>query len=326
MLEMFFSWRDENMWLKTLSITLLTTLAFWEPVRLVILLIRKKWKGLKWARRRIGLILLSVIPYAFFVGYARIYTEDHFNVWGVPVANFTSYSFSIGITLLFVLLQVAVYESTYFFDEWNKSKTEADELKKINFEIRFDSLKVQIQPHFLFNTLNTLIGLMKIDTKRAIRFTEEMAHVYRYLLEANERQLIVLEEEMKFAQAYFFLLKTRYNEGLHLEINGEVDMSGYQLPPLSLQVLIENSVKHNITTRERPLYVRIDFQPALKQVVVSNNLQRKPKFFNSGTGLKNLKKRFALMSVPGLKIIEDEYTFSVTIPLIKSDEHESSDH
>lgn len=326
MLEMFFSWRDDMLWLKTPVIAILYTIAIWEPTRFIILLKRRKYRGLKNLKRRMALTVLMVAPYAGLVGYARVYVEDYINLWGVPVGNITYYSYNIGISLLFALLQVAAYESIYFFTEWNKSKTEAEELKKLNFQMQFDSLKVQIQPHFLFNTLNTLIGLMKIDTPRAIQFTEEMAHVYRYLLEANDRQLISLDEEMKFTKAYFFLLKTRYSEGLHLDIDDENNMASYQLPPLSLQVLLENAVKHNIITRDKPLYIKIEFHPALKQVIVSNNLQRKPQAFNSGLGLIHLKKKFDLLNMSGVSIAEKDHAFSVTVPIIKLNEYASSNY
>ena len=192
--------------------------------------------------------------------------------------------------------------------------------------MQFDSLKGQIQPHFLFNTLNTLIGLMKMDIPRAIEFTEEMAHVYRYLLEANDRQLISLEEEMKFANAYFFLLKTRYSEGLHMEVSEAAAMDNYQVPPLSLQLLIENAVKHNIITRDKPLFIKVDFQPAFKQVVVSNNVQRKPQAFRSGLGLMHFRKKFELLHIAGVKIVETDIEFSVNVPLIKLPVYESSNY
>ncbi|MBC7904839.1 MAG: histidine kinase [Gemmatimonadaceae bacterium] len=315
MLEMFFSWRDENMWLKTISITLLFALAIWEVPRYFIKRIRERFQGTSLAKLRVRYTLLFVIPYAFLIGFLRINIEHTSNLWGVPIATFTTYSYSIGISLLFVLLQLAVYESLYFFEEWNKSREETEELRRTNYQIQFDSLKVQIQPHFLFNALNTLIGLMKVDTPRAIRFTEEMARVYRYLLEANNSQMISLAEEMDFTRAYFFLLKTRYCEGLHLEAEGLTTMNDFSLPPLSLQLLIENAVKHNIITRERPLHIRMNFEPAMGKLTITNNMQQKKGLYNTGHGLMHLKKKFELLHMGDVNIFSSGEIFSVTLPL-----------
>jgi hypothetical protein len=301
---------------RMIASTLLWTVTVWEPTRFIILQARKRWGAGHDAKRRIITVLL-VLPATLLLGYLRNFVE-HFTIAEQPLHDITFILASMGTNLQFVMAVVAVYEAIFYIEKWHNSELETRELKKMNLQMQFDSLKVQIQPHFLFNTLNTLVGLMRIDTPRAIHFTEEMAHVYRYLLDANEQQLISLEEEMKFTQAYFFLLKTRYPEGLHLEVIGEIDMESYQLPPLSLQVLIENAVKHNIITMDKPLYIKIDFQPALKQLTVCNNLQKKPQAFTSGLGLIHLKKKFELMHLPEVRVIEDTRSFSVTVPLIKS--------
>ncbi|RZK12387.1 MAG: hypothetical protein EOO43_18705 [Flavobacterium sp.] len=219
----------------------------WEPTRYCILRLRKKHAGLNNVRKRLKYAVFILVPYAFFIGFFRIYLEDATNIWNVPVAHISNYSYTIGITLLFILLELAAYESLYFFDQWSKSLAETEELKRINFQIQLDSLKVQIQPHFLFNTLNTLIGLIEADSGRAITFTENLAFVYRYLLQANERSLINLKEELHFTTIYFSLLKTRYPDGLFLH-QAISDMENFDVPPLSLHILIENAVKHGIAS------------------------------------------------------------------------------
>jgi sensor histidine kinase YesM len=304
--------------LKSLGATVLFIVSLWEPVRFVMLQTYKKWGNNKSQLKRKIINALILVPYAFVLGIGGQILENSL-IWQMPLkkVNLAFFLSMIGMDIIFILAEVALYESFFLINKWHKSALETKELKKANLQLQYDSLKVQIQPHFLFNTLNTLIGLMKMDIPRAIKFTEEMAHVYRYLLEANERQLISLEEEIKFTKAYFFLLKTRYSEGLHLEICDESFMENYQLPPLSLQILIENAVKHNIITRDKPLYIKIEFQPALKQVVVSNNLQKKSQAFSSGHGLMHLKKKFDLMHMPEVKIREEKNIFLVTVPLSK---------
>lgn len=322
MLEMFFTWKDEYMFPKVLSITILHTLLIWEPTRFLILKLRKGYAGLKNVRKRLRIATLVLVPYAFLIGFSRIYLEDVSNLWNVPVAHIASYSYTIGISLLFILLEVAVYEGLYFFSEWNKSQTEAEALKRVNFQVQLDSLKVQIQPHFLFNTLNTLIGLIEADSKRAVKFTEDLAFVYRYLLQANDRALISLEEELQFTSIYFSLLKTRFPDGLYLtkHIN---TTEAFELPPLSLHILLENAVKHNSISNAKPLYITITYQEEDQRIVVSNNIQPKPPTNKSGKGLSYLDQRFELLSLPQVIIDKSADAFSVSIPLIRKYMYES---
>ncbi|HEX8313639.1 MAG TPA: histidine kinase, partial [Flavisolibacter sp.] len=316
MLEMAFSWQDENLYIKIFLLTFLHTLAMWEPTRFLILQLRKTFAGLSQVRRRVRILVSTTVPYAVSVGFLRIFLEDRTNLWGVPTASWSSYSYTIGITLLFILLQIAVYESLYFFSEWHRSNQEAEEMKRLNVQVQLDSLKVQIQPHFLFNTLNTLIGLIEINKSRAISFTQDMAFVYRYLLEANESALIDLEDELTFAYTYFSLLKTRYPEGLELFTDVK-EASDFQVPPLCLQILIENAIKHNRVTKAAPLQIRICFDRRRQQVIVQNNHQPKPIKWKSGLGLQHLQKKFALLDLPTVSVQSTQQEFVVSFPVIK---------
>ena len=325
MLEMFFSWRDENLLAKVLLLTFAHTLLIWEPTRFLILSLRKRYPGSVLAKKRLVIAAAVLIPYACFLGFMRIFIEDYSNFWGVPVANFSTFSYTIGISLLFVLLELAVYESVYFFQEWTRTKMEAEELKQLNLTMQMDSLQGQVQPHFLFNSLNTLIGLIEVDQKRAVHFTEHLAYVYRYLLDATEKTLISLEDELDFAKHYFSLLKTRYPEGLYLTINLD-DVLEYQVPPLSLQLLVENVVKHNKISKTQPLYIHISFNETKERLVVSNNVQRKSNVETTGKGLLHLRKKFQLLNLPDLQVTDDETFFIVSFPLVKNHWYESVDH
>lgn len=323
MLEMFFSWQDEYLFAKVLLLTVLHTLSIWEPTRFLILFLRKKYAGLARVKHRLIMLFCLAVPYAVAVGLLRIFLEDFTNFWGVSVANVSTYFYTTGITVLFILLQIAVYESIYFFSEWNRTKTEAEELRQMNVQMQMESLKLQIQPHFLFNTLNTLIGLIEVNHKRAISFTEELAFVYRYLMEANESNFISLEEEVKFVKSYFSLLKTRYPEGLFL--NDELDeLNGFAVPPLSLQMLVENAVKHNSITKAKPLFIHIFFSMDEQRIKVENNLQTRAGIHTTpGVGLQHLKKKFRLLNLPDIHIENDGKYFVVSLPFMKKKEHES---
>lgn len=317
MLDMFFTVPVKNLLFKTLVVTIVFTILVWEPVRFVVLWAYKKWGGAQHNAQRISIVAAVLIPYGFLLGFARIYIEGSLRLWGVSVMNIPVYLLFTGITMLFILLEVAFYEIKFYIQRWQVTQTEANELKKLNLQMQFDSLKVQIQPHFLFNTLNTLIGLIERDQKRAISFTEDLAYVYRYLLQANQSSLISLEEELKFARIYFSLLKTRYAEGLFLEEAME-DAHHFEVPPLSLQLLIENAVKHNTITKANPLSIRIWLNSSAERVIVQNNYQPKPRVQKSGHGLEHLKKKFQLLAMPDIVIDHQQPYYSVSFPVLKA--------
>ncbi|GAO44892.1 sensor histidine kinase [Flavihumibacter petaseus] len=324
MMDMLFTWKVAQLQLKIVFITILFSVLVWEPTRAVILLLRRRLPGLINLRSRVMWELLILIPYACLLGCARVYLEDLTLVWGVRVASLGNYLYTIGVCMLFILLEAAVYEGAYFFVEWNRARNEAEELKKINMQVQLDLLKVQIQPHFLFNTLNTLIGLIELRPKDAIDFTEKLAYIYRYLLEANDRTLIELEEEVRFVRAFFSLLKTRYGNALHMQIDIPGDQ-GFELPPLSLQILLENAVKHNAMTQARPLNFLVTLDEEENSLCIMNNIQLRDSVSGTGKGLPLLKKKFALLNLPPVEISSSRSHFVVTLPLVKRYSYESID-
>lgn len=321
MLETVFFWQGEHLYMKVFLLTVLHTLAMWEPTRLMILHLRKRFAGLSLVRRRLQILGSVAVPYAFLLGFCRIYVEDKTNLWGISTAIWSSYLYTIGVTLLFILLQIAVYESLYFFSEWQRSTLEAEETRRATVQLEMDSLKVQVQPHFLFNTLNTLIGLIEVNQQSAVVFTQNLAYVYRYLLQANEKTMIALEEELEFAATYFMLLKTRYTHGLELfaEVHSSKD---FQLPPLTLQMLIENAVKHNVVTQSQPLHIYLYLDKRNQKLIVQNNYQPKPVKSTNGVGLRHLQKKFSLLNLPELAVRSTAEEFSVSIPLVKTKVYE----
>ncbi|WP_343702358.1 sensor histidine kinase [Chitinophaga sp.] len=327
MLEMFFSpWNVHLLVPKAIVFTLLFTAAVWEPTRYVILSLRKKKPGLAFSWYRMRTAMLMLLPYGLLLTWVRVFIENYTLIWGVKI-NFAWYYFWTASTvLLFIMLQVAVYEGIYYFQQWKNAVTEAEELKRLHLESQFDALKVQIQPHFLFNTLNTLVGLVELDKVRARKFTEELAYVYRYLLEANENVFISLEDELNFTKAFFFLLKNRYDEGLYLHISGSERTARLKVPPLCLQMLIENAVKHNVITKAHPLHITVHIDAEAGRATVSNNLQRKRGAVSTGKGLLHLKEKFRLLELPDMHIEETANSFAVAIPILKPLPYESIDH
>ncbi len=226
------------------------------------------------------------------------------------------------ILLNFFLM--AILEALIYFNESNIAKIEAENLEKELSQIRFEVLKSQINPHFMFNSLNVLSGLIDNDVRKAQQFIDEFSHVYRYVLETIEQPVIKLEKELDFMRSYLFLQQIRYGEMLSYSVNIPAHLLKKVLPPLSLQVVLENAIKHNIIDSSKPLRIDINYENTC--LVVKNNIQPKISSGKStGLGLKNLVKRYALISrfEPVFNIENNDYI--AKLPLINTESDERTD-
>lgn len=195
---------------------------------------------------------------------------------------------------------------------------ENQRLRAESISNQYEALKNQLNPHMLFNSLNTLQSLIRETPCRALDYTQELSRVLRYTLQSNESRLVALREEIEFSQAYIFLLKMRYEEHLSFEIATDERLAGYLLPPMSLQLLIENAIKHNEISTLKPLVINIRTEE--ESLLVSNPIQ--PKFTGStgtGIGLDNLSRRYQLLMRRDVEITTDGDCFRVRLPLLKSD-------
>jgi len=218
---------------------------------------------------------------------------------------------------LAVLLPIfSIYFGIKFIRSWRKSELEAEQLQRANAKSQMMSLKNHLDPHFLFNNLNVLSSLMDTDIEGSKEFLGHFSEVYRTLLRSETEDLVTVSEELKLIDSYAHLLKIRFREGLQLNINvSEADREKC-IPPLSLQMLIENVVKHNIATRSKPS--KIEVTTKYDFLTVSNNIQLKPfdEKTKSGTGLNNLIARFAHFTEKKVHIHEERGQFHVHLPLI----------
>ncbi|UFH51920.1 sensor histidine kinase [Spirosoma sp. KNUC1025] len=184
-------------------------------------------------------------------------------------------------------------------------------------EMHMRALQAQISPHFLFNSLNSLSALIADEPPKAEQFVDELSSVYRYVLQANDRELTSLAMEMKFINSYYHLLKTRYGQGISLKVSINPAYEDHLLPPLTLQLLIENAVKHNIVAQNTPLTIQI-FTNNTGALVVRNNLQRKGanRLTSTKKGLQNINMKYKLLNQSPLDIHESDISFDVIVPLI----------
>ena len=166
--------------------------------------------------------------------------------------------------------------------------------------------------------MNTLSSLIEEDQTQAVQFVNELSRVYRYLLQSNDKELTTIKDEISFLNAYFFLLKTRFGEAIQMEINIAEDFMSYLIPPLTLQILVENAVKHNIVSLSKPLLIEVNFEES-DQLSVSNNIQKKiVHVASNGLGLANISAKFKLLNQPEIIIDTNNNKFKVTLSLLKN--------
>lgn len=265
--------------------------------------------------KRIGLGLLSYVLIMAVAITILFYGYDYLQVAGLSV-RMHNYPWVLVIGGVCNLLATSLNEGASFFEKWRKLVDEAEQLKKVNLQSQLEGLKGQVNPHFLFNSLNSLSSLISDDPDKAEKFLDEMSKVYRYLLRTNEDGLTTLEAEMQFITSYFHLLKTRYGDGLDLETIIDERYCCYQIPPLTLQMLVENAVKHNMILKDHPLKILIMTTNSGK-LVVSNNLQRKDRMVSSNkVGLTNIVNKYRLMKQEEITVRDDGKEFAVVVPLI----------
>ena len=204
--------------------------------------------------------------------------------------------------------------SRSFLMNWRQSAIDTEAMKRESINAKYESLKNQVNPHFLFNSLNALTNLVYEDQDKAARFIKQLSEVYRYVLDNRDRETVSLTDEMKFVNSYLYLQQIRFGNGLKVEIS--LNQTKGQLPPLALQVLVENAIKHNIISEDSPLTIRINTNE--DRIVVENSLQRKSiiQEESSGLGLKNIISRYELLTDGKVIVSEADGVFKVTLPLL----------
>ena len=195
-----------------------------------------------------------------------------------------------------------------------QSAINAERLEKESVKAQYESLKNQVNPHFLFNSLNALTNLVYEDPDKAAKFIKQLSEVYRYVLDSRSKELVSITEELQFLQSYIFLQQIRFGDKLKMVI--DLPNPTGEVAPLALQLLIENAIKHNIIATDQPLTIQVYHQDGY--FVVENDLQRKTVLSedSSGLGLDNITKRYNFLSSVKVKIEESSSKFKVSIPVI----------
>jgi len=209
----------------------------------------------------------------------------------------------------------SIYFSLHFLRHWRKSEVETERYHKENIRSQLDSLKNHLDPHFLFNNLNILASLIDKNKEASKEFIHKFAEVYRSILKSKAEDLVMVSEEMDFIQAYIYLIKTRFEENIRFYVEVSAAARGKLIPPLTIQMLLENAIKHNIITETSPLEITVTHDE--DYLIVCNTLNKSNESSPSGTGLGNIKKRYAHFTDKPVDVIEGNGKFEVRIPLLE---------
>ena len=215
------------------------------------------------------------------------------------------------------------YNSFFFFEKWKTEVMETNKLEIISHQLRENALqaelqvlKLQLDPHFLFNNFSILTQLIETNKEAAHEFLSSLSKVYRYILTTGKKDIVSLDGELKFVETYFHLIKIRHGETIHLTVDVSETDRAKGIPPVTLQLLIENAIKHNMSTDKKPLHLSI-VSVDKGMVIVKNNLQRiNINYKSTGMGLENIKERYQLLEGKVPEIIETPTSFEVLLPLL----------
>ena len=250
---------------------------------------------------------------ALGIGFPTAYytLSTDWREWMLPMKLLLMFCFRVNLFLN------TIHIIFLYMKKLEESHKQLETYKRTTSQAQLQSLRNQVNPHFLFNNLSVLTALIAQDTAASVEFVKQFSNVYRYILKSDEKELIQLREELKFIHSYLYLLKTRFESGLSIQIDiSEGCLSAYILP-VSLQMLVENAVKHNIISKSKPLHIEI-FCLDNESITVKNNLQKKIIEDDQSTrlGLTNIARRYDFLGQHGVVVEQTDKSFSVTIPLI----------
>ena len=287
---------------------------YWECNRMIFIYMRNKYPHLGDTGKRLGWQMVIFLVF-ILVAALLIALINHIFPLGDKETFFSEYLNAVVKSMVLLGLVTICYECVYFFGRWEKSLYESERLKKENLIAQLELLKNQISPHFLFNSLNTLITLVPPESTLPVLFIQKLSNVYRHVLNYNEKSVVDLDTELTFLDDYIFLNKMRFGENLRIVYQLPPSLAHMKVIPFTLQMLVENAIKHNIVSSKKPLTITISGHEDF--IVITNNLQIKTSGVEStGTGLQNITNRYQLLTNKIIDIVSDNVNFSVSLPLI----------
>ena len=301
------------------SVGLVYTIIYWITFRYTLIFFKKRFPSQKDFTKRILLQTGSV--FLFFFGI-KILLDPWLHPLIDSVVETQSSAHGLGMSiagLTVTFLVLGIYETASFYFLLQKEQLEKERLVRENVQGQLEGLKNQVNPHFFFNSLNTLAYLIPEAPAKAENFVQKLSTAYRYILEIRDRETVTVEEELDFLDAYTCLLNERFGDNLQIDINVPAHLLQMGIVPLALQMLFENAIKHNVVSAQSPLTISVSVEKG-DQLVVRNNLQRKQQVMASTkVGLENIKRRYRLLSAQEVEVFATQQSFIVILPLLKKE-------
>ena len=291
-------------------ISIILTSFYWLSSKWIV---KKLWQKYPWHLEPLKHILIEVPALLISTSLITSLSWLVFYLTGEDMM-WETLKFNITIIILLVLFLSTYHEALFFYFQWKENFNKSAVLEKENMESRYESLKNQVNPHFLFNSLNTLLSQVKENSETS-NYIHNLSDFLRYSLQDDELGVKPLNDEIDIVKNYCFLQKSRFGNNLKLTMDIPEEISQYALPKLSLQMLVENAIKHNIVSDEKPLQIRIYLNG--EYIVVENNLQKRFEEISTKQGLTNTIKRYKFLSVKDILIQEKNDKFTVELPLLR---------
>lgn len=301
--------KNNTLWFNFVH-SLLMTAGLWFGCTVIV---TRLWEKMPWEHAPVKRIIVEVtliIAYTLLFSYGVYLIEKWRNIFDFDTVNLGE---QIVTTIFITLLITSIHESVFFYKQWKYNFSKSVKLQKDNIEARYETLKSQINPHFLFNSLNSLSNLVG-DNEKAVEYIDNLSDFLRYVLQSRDRELVLVRDEVRILSKYIHLQKSRFGDNLQVELNVWEWHYHYSIPPLVLQMLLENCIKHNIVSADLPLKVKISVKDDM--IHVENVLQRKETGNSTGQGLRNITERYRFFTDKEVVINENKNSFTVSIPML----------
>jgi two-component system, LytTR family, sensor kinase len=307
---------DGQLFWKNVGFAIVYTAIYWQICRYLIKRYNARFPDFKDNKKRLFYIFTScAIIILGLCNFTHLCLEPYLHIEVrekmPPISQINA-----GSMVSFIAIS-SMYEAMRYFHLWRQTTIEKEQLAKANLQSQLEGLKSQVNPHFLFNSLNTLIHIIPENPEVAVRFVQKMSKVYRYILEMRDSSTTPVSTELEFLNAYIFLLKERFGDNFQAKIHSNTEGAfDLEIVPLSLQILFENAVKHNIISAQKPLHIELFVEG--ERLIIRNNFQPKNQVQEgTGVGLENIKNRYALVCQKAVEVVVTKQYFTVALPLLK---------
>ncbi len=304
-----------------------STAVFWLGDRWITIRMRKLYPLASQTKKRLWLQGAIIVGYTAIMAFVLKSQEGMFDhSFHEGTLEHPGYLKSF-IACMFATVPItAIYEAGFFIHNWKKSVAETERLAHTTTRSQLEALRNQVNPHFLFNSLNTLASIIPDQPDNAVQFTLKLSQVYRSILDLKDKQVVTVQEELALLENYIYLCKTRFDKSITFDIAISDEVKNHFLVPMTLQMLLENAIKHNIVSQRKPLHIQV-YNEGHQFVCMKNNVQEKStEVEGTGTGIRNIRERYMLTFGLPVIITHSADAFTAKLPIIPIHEYTSTHH